>query len=82
VLERAAAGPHDYTVQARLLATATRGVDQIIERLQVPGPDGQAENLLAALRTLLVEHERLELELAMLGVEPPLGLAPYNVDPL
>ena len=76
VLERAAQGPHDHVQLERLLATATRGLDQIIDRLRLPVSDGQAENLLAAVRTLVVEHERLELELAMLGVEPNLGLAP------
>jgi hypothetical protein len=50
--------------QARLLLTATRGVDQLVDRLRLPCTDDRVvRTVLEGLRVLTREHERLELEL-------------------
>jgi hypothetical protein len=49
--------------QARLLLTATRGADQLVDRLRLPCGDARIGTVLEGLRALIVEHERLELEL-------------------
>jgi hypothetical protein len=82
VLDRAARSGQGHEQQARLLGTATRGIDQLVDRLRLSvHGDPQPLNLLGALRTLVGEHERLELELAMIGLEPSEGLAPQGVEP-
>ena len=64
VLHRAARHGPDHEQQARLLMLATHGIEQLVDRLRLPARDPQLlGNLVQALRTLIYEHERLELEL-------------------
>jgi hypothetical protein len=67
----------DHEQQARLLTAAIQGIDQLVDRLRLPVDDvGFSDNLLQALRTLVVEHERLELELVIASEPrtiPPAG---------
>jgi hypothetical protein len=54
----------ELELQARLLLTATRGVDQLVDRLRLPCGDARlVRTVLEGLRALTREHERLELEL-------------------
>jgi len=54
----------DLQQQVRLLLTATRGADQLTDRLRLPARDPMLLiNVLIALRSLIHEHERLELEI-------------------
>jgi hypothetical protein len=61
-----------YEQQVRLLRTATRGVEQLADRLRLPASDPlRIDSVLTALRTLVYEHERLELELAVAALPDP-----------
>ena len=54
----------EHEPQVRLLITATRGMDQLADRLRMPARDPMLlGNILVALRGLVHEHERLETEL-------------------
>ena len=54
----------DHEQQVRLLLSATRGMDQLTDRLRLPARDPLLlSNILVALRGLVHEHERLETEL-------------------
>jgi len=60
----ARAGGADQEQQVRLLVAATRGMDQLADRLRTPARDPLLlDNILVALRGLVHEHERLETEL-------------------
>lgn len=60
----------DHEQQVRLLHSAMRGMDQLTDRLRLPARDPLLlGNILVALRGLEQEHERLETELMLAGVE-------------
>ena len=63
VLALAADQRDEQQRQARLLLTATRGVDQLVERLRSPCAGARIGVMVEALRALIGEHERLEIEL-------------------
>lgn len=66
VLRRVAASGEDHELQVRLLLQATRGVDRLADRLRLPSRDpALVSNVLVAFRSLVQEHERLELELVV-----------------
>ena len=72
VLQRACRNGSDHEQQARLLMSATHGVEQLLDRLRLPSGDPQRMgNLVQALRTLVHEHERLEFELTQAGTFAP-----------
>jgi hypothetical protein len=67
ILNRAAQGGAGHEQQARLLMAATHGAEELIDRLRLPAHDRSlVDGIVEGLRTLVHEHERLELEL----VEP------------
>jgi len=62
----------EHEPQVRLLITATRGMDQLADRLRMPARDPLLlGNILVALRGLVHEHERLETELLAADVVGP-----------
>jgi len=68
--------------QARLLLTASRGADQLVDRLRLPCEEARIGALLEGLRTLIVEHKRLELQLlvASSSAERLLPRKPFDRD--
>jgi hypothetical protein len=60
----------DHQQQVRLLLAATRGANQLADRLRLPARDPTLlTNVLIALRSLVREHERLELEIVRAVIE-------------
>ena len=71
VLRAFDSGAGDYEQQIRLLHCATRGVNQLVDRLRLPARDPRlTEHVLVGLRALVREHERLELELLLAAGRP------------
>ena len=61
----------DHEQQARLLRVALHGIEQLVDRLRLPASEPRMiDNLVQALRMLVLEHERLEIELALAGAHP------------
>ncbi len=68
VLHLAVRDGADHEAQCRLLTAATHGIEQLVDRLRLPARDDRMiDNLVQALRGLVYEHERLELELALVS---------------
>jgi len=67
----------DHQQQVRLLLSATRGADQLADRLRLPARDPMLlTNVLIALRSLIHEHERLEVEIVRAVLEERQGIQP------
>lgn len=67
IIKHATTIGREHEQQCRLLTTAIRSIDQLVDRLRLPIRDPLlVPRVVDALHALVVEHERLELELALI----------------